>query len=310
MKILLTGASGFIGRHLLPLLTEKAPRLLLLPHDPARATLENQYEVVTGDITRMETLPRALEGITHVIHLAGKVEGGRGEPADFMHTNADGIAALATVAREANVKQFIYTSSITVYGPVLNATEKYPVRPNTNYSNSKVAAENALRHLLPFHYTILRLPLVLGAGDTGFMIPALQSMRESGKTTIIGSGKASWSVVSAQDAARACLLALDHPEALEKIYNVVGETITNGELLRAMGALAGCTGEVKLPYAVAWIAAVISEWRGQKELTRELVDTLSQPLSMDGTNFARLGFTPTVSWQEALNQSVVTKPGN
>ena len=82
--------------------------------------------MVTGDVTRPESLSRALKGVTQVVHLAGHVNGGRGRAETFMAVNAQGTANLAQAARAAGVAQFIYTSSITVYGYVRDADEATP----------------------------------------------------------------------------------------------------------------------------------------------------------------------------------------
>jgi nucleoside-diphosphate-sugar epimerase len=158
---------------------------------------------VTGNVTRPESLPPALEGVTHILHLAGYVNGGRGPAQTFMTVNAQGTANLARSASEAGVEHLIYTSSITVYGLVQDANEEAPLAFTPGYPASKIRAENVLRQWLPEQATILRLPLVLGAGDSGFMCPALRGLRQAGRVILIGSGAAPWSVLAAADAARA-----------------------------------------------------------------------------------------------------------
>jgi nucleoside-diphosphate-sugar epimerase len=304
MTILVTGASGFLGRHVLAQLTGQPLQLLVLPDDPARPELQKRAEVVIGDVTRPESLSPALEGITQVVHLAGFVNGGRGPTETFMAVNAQGTANLAQAASAAGVAHFIYTSSITVYGYVEDADEAAPLVLTPGYAASKIHAERSLRQLFPAGATILRLPLVLGAGDTGFMCPALHGFRQAGRVVLVGSGQAPWSVLAASDAARAIALCLTEPQTRACTYNVLGETITNGELLRAIGAGAGCTREIRLPYALAWAAAALSELTGRDGLTRAQVRALSRPLSMNGDHFARLGFAAEMGWREALAQAV------
>ena len=303
MTLLLTGASGFIGRHLLPELAGQSARLLVPPHDPALAELKGRAPVVIGDVTCPESLPPALEGVTQVIHLAGLVNGGRGPAEAFMAINAQGTANLAHAAKAAGIAHFVYPSSITVYGHAQGAGEAAPLVPTPGYPASKIHAENALRQLLPQQSTVLRLPLVLGAGDAGFLCPALQSFRQLGRVILIGSGHAPWSVLAASDAARAIQFCLARPETLGT-YNVVGETVTNGQLLRAMGQGVGCRQEIRLPYVVAWAIAALTELAGRDGLTRAQARALSQPLSMVGDRLARLGFVPRTSWRDALAKGV------
>ena len=305
MTILVTGASGFLGRHVLAQLAGQPLRCLVLPDDPALPEIQEQAEVMTGDVTRPESLPPALEGITQVVHLAGHVNGGSGPAETFMAVNAQGTANLAQAARAAGVAQFIYTSSITIYGYVRDADEEASLVPTPGYPASKIHAERSLRQLLPAQATILRLPLVLGAGDTGFMCPALQGFRQAGRVVLVGSGQVPWSVLAASDVARAVALCLTEPETRGSTYNVLGETVTNGELLRSIGAGVNCTQEIRLPYGVAWVAAALTELAGRDGLTRAQVQALSRPLSMRGDRFARLGFVAQTSWHEALDRGIV-----
>ena len=300
MKVLLTGASGFLGKHVLKLLVGYPLRLLVLPDDQALPELQRYAETVTADITLPESLPSALDGVTHIVHLAGYVNGGRGPIEKFMSINAQGTFNLAQAAIDAGATQFIYTSSITVYGHTQGAHEAFPLVPTPGYPASKIQAENALSQLLPEKATILRLPLVLGAGDNGFMCPVIHAFRQSGKVVIIGSGHAPWSVLAANDAARAIVLCLSKLETLGCTYNVLGETITNGELLRAIGDEANCSKKFYFPYCAAWIVAALTELIGRDGLTREQVRALSHPLSMNGDRFARLGFF----WKNVLARGI------
>jgi nucleoside-diphosphate-sugar epimerase len=304
MTILVTGASGFIGRHMRAQLAGRPLRLLAHPDDPALSMLQECGAVVTGDLLRPETLLPALEGIDQVIHLAGYVNGGRGHPALFMAVNEQGTANLARAALAAGVQHIVYSSSITVYGHARDADEAAPLVAAPGYPASKIAAEWALREIMPTQHTILRLPLVLGAGDPGFMRPALGGLRRAGRVVIVGSGKQPWSVVAARDAARALALCLDQPATRGATYNVVGETIANGTLLRTIGAGAGCRSAVRVPYLLAWAAAALLELAGRDDLTRIQVAALGHSLSMDGARFARLGFAATVPWRQAIDEAV------
>ncbi len=302
MTLLLTGASGFLGQHVMAALADWPLRVLVLPDDPALSELQARAEVLIGDVTRPDSLPRALEGVTQVIHLAGHVNGGRGDAETFMTINAQGTANLARAARAVGVAHFVYTSSITVYGHVKDASEGGPLVLAPGYAQSKIEAEEALRELLPTQATILRLPLVLGAGDRGFMCPAIEGFRQTGRVVLVGSGQAPWSVLAASDAARAIGLCLAKPETRGMTYNVLGETVTNGELLRAIGKGAGCEKEMRLPYPVAWLMAAVAEAVGQDGLTRTQVRALSRPMSFRGDRFGEMGFVAQVGWQEALER--------
>ncbi len=303
MTILITGASGFIGSHVMAELKGWPLRLLVQPGDPDLPELRREHDVVVGDVTHPESLPAALQGVSQVVHMAGSVNGGRGPMETFRAVNAQGTANLARAAGQAGIEQLVYPSSITVYGHVRDADETYPLVRTPGYPESKIEAEAALREELGERVTILRLPLVLGAGDKGFMEPALQGFRQAGAAIVVGSGKEPWSILSAVDAARAIHLALDRPETRGQIYNVVGETILNGDLLRAMGSAAGSTRDIHLPYPIGWTIGALSELTGRGGMTRDQIKALSRPMSMDGQRFQALGFAAKQSWQEALAEA-------
>lgn len=305
MTILVTGATGFIGRYVLPLLAKRKVRALVRPGNPESDRLRAAHvEVVEGDVTASATLAKALEGVQQVIHLAGFVNGGLGEPAEFMRINAQGTANLAQAARAANVEHFIYSSSITVYGLVAGAREDARLEPTPGYPLSKIEAEKALREALGPSVTILRLPLVLGAGDRGFMQPAVLGFQKAGRVIIVGSGREPWSVISAGDAARALVMALDKPETRGQTYNVTGALITNGELLRAIGEGAGCKAVTRIPRTLAMGIAWIGELLNRRILTKDQVLALSNPLSANSSRYEALGFTPESNWQTALAEGI------
>ena len=304
MTVLLTGASGFLGQYVLHELAGQSLKVLVLPNDPALPQLKKRSEVVVGDVRHPSSLVDAMDGMSHVIHLAGHVNGGRGSVETFMEVNAKGTANLAKAAKAAGIEHFIYTSSITVYGHVRDAVEENRLVLTRGYPESKIKAENSLRDLLPTQTSILRLPLVLGAGDLGFMCPAIKGFRKSGKVILIGSGLAHWSVISAHDAARAIGLCLKNNKTRGMTYNVLGETITNGELLREIGKIAGCKKEIRMPYIVAWLIALLTETLGRDGLTRLQAQALNSSMSFTGDRFKRMGFETKVGWKKALYEGV------
>lgn len=305
MTILVTGATGFLGRHVLPLLLKRKARALVLPEDPDAEQLKTSHvNIAYGDVTDPATLPDALAGVKQVIHLAGFVNGGQGAPEEFMRANAQGTANLAQAARAAHVEHFVYSSSITVYGLVANAHEDAQLEPTPGYPLSKIEAEKVIRETLGEQATILRFPLVLGVGDKGFMQPAVLGFQKAGRVTIVGSGREPWSVICANDAARALVMALDKTETRGQTYNVTGALITNGELLSAMGEDAGCKAITRIPKMLAMGVAWFSELFNQHILTRDQVLALSNPLSADSSRFEALGFAPESNWRTVLAESV------
>jgi nucleoside-diphosphate-sugar epimerase len=180
MKILITGATGFIGSHLLPRLIEDKHHLVAALRNRASANklFQSLPYIIVGDINRQTNWREALVGIDAVIHLAGRahvLQEKVGNPeAEFMEVNFYGTQNLVQSAIAAGVKHFIFISSI---GAVTSQsdrtlTEATPSQPDTAYGRSKLQAERALINLTEntsMTWTVLRPTLVYGEGNPGNM---------------------------------------------------------------------------------------------------------------------------------------------
>ncbi len=159
-KILLTGANGFIGKHLL-------------------ATYAQTFEFCTPYIRFENADAVEMSGMDVVIHLAGKAhEMGSIDERVYYESNFELTKILAVKAKEAGVSQFIYFSSSKVYGE--GGEQVYEIesdcKPTDPYGKSKLMAENFLQSLMDsqFVVTIIRPPLVYGPGVKGNMINLLK----------------------------------------------------------------------------------------------------------------------------------------
>ena len=180
VKVLVTGATGFIGGHLLP-------RLLQDRHEVV-AAIRNENSVnklsvtvshiCVGEIDGNTDWSEALSGIDTVIHLAGRAhilqENVAEEEAEFKRINVAGTANLVTQSLAAGVSRFIFISSIGAIATVNDCivTEDTKPQPDTPYGRSKLEAETALFKLTentPMSWTVLRPTLVYGEGNPGNM---------------------------------------------------------------------------------------------------------------------------------------------
>ena len=117
MKVLITGATGLLGGHLLQELQQRGEqiRALVLPTENAEKLLAQGVEVVRGDVTDADTLAPAVKDIELIFHLAGMM--GVNRPlADYRLVNVTGSENLYRAAQAAGVRRFVHTSSHTVYG--------------------------------------------------------------------------------------------------------------------------------------------------------------------------------------------------
>src|SRR5213078_4188518 len=152
MRVLITGATGLLGGHLLRELQERGEqiRALVLPVENADKLLAQGVEVVRGDVTDASTLAPAVENVDCIIHLAGMM--GVWRPlADYRLVNVKGSENLYKAAQRAGVRRFVHTSSHTVYGLGHSRflTENDLLRPDPDpYSISKAEGDRLLRRLL------------------------------------------------------------------------------------------------------------------------------------------------------------------
>jgi len=150
--IFVTGASGFVGRHLLPCLAGYE-RVFCLSRKPPQISPHKNAEWILGDLSDAALLATALRGVDAVVHLAALT--GKAKAAEYESVNVAGTRALVEAARTAGVPRFLHVSSVAV---------KFPDKSGYPYGQSKEAAEAVVR-AGGVPYTIVRPAIILGAGS-------------------------------------------------------------------------------------------------------------------------------------------------
>lgn len=222
-KYLITGATGFIGSHLVDFLLKKGIkpeyiRLIVLPGDSMSNLPKRKFDIFYGDIRNKLDVNKSLKGINVVYHLAAKTvfEGKTYE--DFKDTNVEGTRNIINAAIKVKVKKFIFFSSIAVYGlpayvgEIINWDEKQPKKPAEVYGKSKLVAEEIVveahnKYQLPT--VIIRPTTVYGPRDHQGVVE-LYKVIEKGLFALIGDGKNKVDYVYVKDLVRGAYQAQIH----------------------------------------------------------------------------------------------------
>jgi nucleoside-diphosphate-sugar epimerase len=231
MKILITGATGKVGSRLTKRLAQRGVEVRALVRDPTRAAdlREARIELVKGDLLQVDSLAAAVRGVDAVVHCAAFFRGATPEQAHAV--NDLGTQHLASAARAASVKRFIFTSTGLVYGSNGGrlAQEDAPCAPTAAYPVSKLAAERFLLAIEGLDVRVLRLPFVYGDGDPHIeeAIPMMRGFPPSQRMSIAHHA----------DVAQAVARLLDAPSPAHRIYNVVDdEALELATLFASAGA--------------------------------------------------------------------------
>ena len=243
MKILLTGAQGFLGGRVLDFLIEANHSVRAVVRRPAPELAKRGVEVFTADLRQSEMLGPAVEGLDGIIHCAAK-SGVWGSLNDFIEANTLSTFNLLNAARQAGLGWFVHTSSPSVVhtGRPLNGVDEsapYTADPRFGYPYSKMLAEKIVlaANGPSFRTTALRPHLIWGPGDPHFL-PRLTAKARSGRLRLLKSA-ALVDGTYIDNAARALFLAAEKMMAGEaetiggRAYFIVqGEPLTAADLLQ------------------------------------------------------------------------------
>jgi nucleoside-diphosphate-sugar epimerase len=310
--VLVTGASGMLGRATATALAGRGDEVTVLQRRPAGLPVRE----VLGDVADPAAVDAAVRGQDAVLHLAAKVDV-TGRWAEYQRANIEGTRTVVAACRRAGVGRLVHVSSPSVAhgGAALVGVGAGPAdarRARGHYSRSKAVAEReALAADSPsLAVLVLRPHLVWGPGDTQLVERIVERAR-AGRLPVIGSGAALIDTTYVDNAADALVAALDacgpvHGEAL---------VVSNGEprpvaevIARLCGAAGVAAPRRRVPFPLAWVAGAVVEgvWtatqrRDTPPLTRFLAEQLATAHWFDQRRTREaLGWSPRLSLDDGF----------
>ena len=264
--ILVTGANGFVGSHLVPALLDAGHRVLALVRDDAGAAdvtsrltdaQRAAVEIRRGDVTKPETLAPALAGADGILHLAA-LPRDWDNGASLRLVNTEGTRNLLKAASDAGVRRFVHLGALGVVDD-----------PSLHYASSKAKAMALVRES-GLDWTILEPSLLFGPRDGFFNILRSLVRMSPGIVPITGKGEARFQPLFIGDLAKAAVMSFADPGTIGRAYELGGpRTWTYREIveevLRGMGRkrllvpmpvavirlVAGIAEAIRLPFPVA-----------------------------------------------------------
>ncbi len=240
MRALVTGATGFVGSHLVEVLQQQGVEVTALARSPERASALAALgvRVVPGDLHNHEALQHATRDQSVIFHVAGAIAA-RGE-IEFLRANRDGTRNLVSAAETTGSARFILVSSLAAGGPSprgLPLQGNESPRPVTAYGRSKLEAERVVQGSR-LSWTIVRPPMVYGPRDRE-VLKVFRLVR-FGIAPVFGDGAQELSAVHGADLATALVAAGAESRAAGRTYNACHpEVFTSAEFAQGVAAAMG-----------------------------------------------------------------------
>jgi uncharacterized protein YbjT (DUF2867 family) len=293
--ILVTGGTGFVGRHIVRRLRDdgRDVRVLAREHERARDLEAEGVELVEGDVTDPASVRRAVEGSDAVIHLVAIRQGKREQ---FERVMSAGTRDLVAAARDAGVRRFVLMSA-------LGTSEE--TRDLVPYYGAKWEMEQAVKGA-DIEHVIFR-PSFVFAKDGGILMTFRKLAKLAPVTPIIGSGSQRVQPIWADDVAGYFAAAVDKPEAAGRTFELGGPDVVSWNefwerLKRALGVR---RPSVHVPMGLMRINALVTEQLpGDIPLTRDLLKMLEAGDNVVGNDdAARVFALPLVPLDEQLSRA-------
>ncbi|MEJ7846699.1 MAG: NAD-dependent epimerase/dehydratase family protein [Pyrinomonadaceae bacterium] len=319
MKVLVMGATGFVGKAIAAELRDRSIDVAAIGGpgscSPKSGTCGIQIDhcidvTVPMNVAGLEKI----EGITAIVHSAGLAhQFGKVKESDLFSVNVNGTENVAKLAARLKV-HIILISSVLVYGTrptdhgnASPVTEDSPCRPDGPYAQSKLAAESVAIKICKdgeIPLTILRPAPIIGEGSKGNFLRLIKLI-DKRRFVWLGKGENRKSLVLVDDVAKACAIILEQNRAETAVYNVSGPAMEMREIVNEISKrLSQKTPNIHIPAApVISLLRLIPSGRASR-----LVKTIEKWLSSDTYSSEKLrlqyGFTASPDLADAIGREV------
>jgi dTDP-glucose 4,6-dehydratase len=262
-RVLVTGAGGFIGSHLVERLVHEGHRVRAFVHynsrndwgnlELASPAVKREIEVLTGDIADPFSVRHAMRGMQVVYHLSSliAIPYSYVAPQSYVQTNVQGAINVLQAARDEGLERVVHTSTSECYGTAQYAPidEKHPLQGQSPYSASKIGADM----LAESYWRSFGLPVAIVRPFNTFgprqsaraVIPTIISQALKGGTIKLGSLSPTRDMNYVDNTVDGFLAAAGHPAAIGQVINLgSGREISVGDLARMIVGLVGSPSEV------------------------------------------------------------------
>lgn len=314
MKVLITGAGGFIGSHLAKELIRKGHfvRGLFLPEEETQLLEDIGVEVFHGDLTKPLTLRGVTENIDTVFHLAARTL----DWGTMQQFNAIMVEGTENLLKESksNIRKFIYYSSVAALGLGRDLKDfkedAKRVKTNIPYCDTKIIAEDLVNNYCTKNnipYTIIRPVNVIGSGS--IWVKDVIDMFLKGRVPLINKGKNPGAFIYIDNLIHGTLLAAESENSNGKTYHFCDHySITWKEYLQTIGSLVGKKTFGSVPFKFAWTLGwffekILVPFGKRPPVTRLASCIMGKNLDVD-TALAKkdLGWTSLITEYEAMER--------
>ena len=315
-NVLVTGGTGFLGRHLVQSLVDDGIRVRVLTRSTSRAReLDPRVEIIEGSVSNADACARAMEDVDIVFHLAAAYREPGISDDIYRAVHVDGTRQLLEISLAQGIEVFVHCSTVGVLSHIENppADETWPHSPGDIYQATKSDAEKLALEFQKTHdfpLTVARPTPIYGPGDMRLF--KLFDLISRGRFVFLGSGNVFYHMVYVDDLVRGIRLLSENPRAIGEVFILGGGEVNTLNELTALIAdeLGVSRPRLHIP---AWPVQILGSAVEkiciplgiEPPIYRRRVDffTKSRSFSIEKAR-AMLGYEPEITIEDGIRRSI------